>query len=159
MKLIHYSDRPLRVVESRKQESKKTWGPCAKPNGLWVSAEGVIADDWDWKRWCEAESFRLERLTYATEIHLKPDADILRINNLGDFGALEEAFGLPDSRSKGINWERVANLWQGIIIAPYQWERRLSGSSWYYPWDCASGCIWDADAVTFVELVSEPTEL
>jgi hypothetical protein len=47
-----------------------------------------------------------------------------------------------------IEWRKVAERFDGIIIAPYIWQRRLDlESSWYYSWDCASGCIWNASAV------------
>ncbi len=44
--------------------------------------------------------------------------------------------------------DQVAKLYQGIIIAPYCYSIRLDNDCfWYYPWDCASGCIWDATAI------------
>jgi hypothetical protein len=49
-----------------------------------------------------------------------------------------------------IDWLRVAQKSAGIIIAPYIWERRLH-LPWYYGWDCASGCVWDAAAVLSVK--------
>lgn len=49
-----------------------------------------------------------------------------------------------------INWPMVADRYQGIVIAPYLWSRRMDGGLWYYGWDCASGCIWDAAAVASV---------
>ena len=47
-----------------------------------------------------------------------------------------------------IDWNRVAKKYQGIIITPYIWERRLTTTcTWYYGWDVASGCIWDNKAI------------
>lgn len=38
--------------------------------------------------------------------------------------------------------------------APYQWRRRNErGFSWYYGWDCASGCIWRASAIREIRLI------
>jgi len=38
----------------------------------------------------------------------------------------------------------VSKEYDGIEIAPYQWDARLS-LIWYYGWDVASGCIWNLD--------------
>ncbi len=47
-----------------------------------------------------------------------------------------------------LEWDKVKDKYQGIIIAPYQWECRLAlETCWYYGWDCASGCIWDLDCI------------
>ncbi len=61
-----------------------------------------------------------------------------------------------------IDWIKVAKQYAGLIIAPYQWGYRLEpGTHWYYGWDCASGCIWDASVIERIEAIepaiSEPT--
>ena len=45
----------------------------------------------------------------------------------------------------------------GIIIAPYQWYCRMT-VDWYYTWDCASGCIWNLDAIESVNAVTAVTQ-
>lgn len=53
-----------------------------------------------------------------------------------------------------IDWKKVTEEYQGIIISPYIWQRRLAPHTmWYYGWDVASGCIWDTDAIEEVKLV------
>jgi hypothetical protein len=149
MKLIHYSASPLTEVHSTEQGTDDiAW----KPRGLWVSPEG---ED-DWKHWCEAEGFNLGSFTHATEIILHPKAKLLRLNTpqkLRDFSA-KHAFaptflsGLPSPSKMCVRWPDIAKRYQGIIIAPYQWRCRLDNDLfWYYSWDCASGCIWDAAAI------------
>ena len=56
-----------------------------------------------------------------------------------------------------IDWAAVARCYQGIIIPTYHFEFRFDThvSDWYYGWDCASGCIWDAGAIASVSLVRE----
>lgn len=50
-----------------------------------------------------------------------------------------------------LDWAAIGKLYDGIIIAPYLWERRLNGGAmWYYGWDCASGCIWNPRAISEV---------
>lgn len=62
-------------------------------------------------------------------------------------------YGIPGFfGSPMINWPAVAIEYQGVIVAPYSWERR---NSWYYPWDCASGCIWDAAAIESITVDQE----
>jgi hypothetical protein len=147
MRLVHFSAEPLGEIVSIPQELRGKG--MFKPIGLWVSVEG-IGDGW--REWCEAEHFALDRLTVETEIILAPKARILRLSSPDDIDAFSEEWrGPPRPYLDGsmlIDWPRLAENYQGIIIAPYIWERRLSDDCrWYYAWDCASGCIWDADAI------------
>ena len=49
----------------------------------------------------------------------------------------------PASRVKYPDWKLIAQEFDGIEIAPYQWEIRMDYNFfWYYGWDCASGCLW-----------------
>lgn len=150
--LIHYSDGPLGGVKLTAQcPEGHRWYKHQKPNGLWVSALGRD----DWPSWCRSEDFRKTRRQSATLVTLRPPARILRITGANDLDLFTLNYGEDYDWSNGryppdklIRWDRVAADWQGIVIAPYVWERRLHASSgWYYGWDCASGCIWDPAAV------------
>jgi hypothetical protein len=57
-----------------------------------------------------------------------------------------------------IDWKKVAKEYSGIEICPYIGEQRLK-FSWYYPWDVASGCVWDNSAVKSINLVSGPNKI
>ena len=144
-RLIHYSSAPLAEVYSVEQGT----GFQMKPSGLWVSAEGY-GDTW--KDWCEAEEFHLERLTHVHEIELASGANVLRVSGedaiLGFTKQYRHAKSGYPCELSAIDWPRVASEYQGILIAPYVWTLRLDPRvTWYYPWDCASGCIWDAKAI------------
>ena len=121
----------------------------AKPRGLWVSVKGEN----DWPSWCRAEEFRLDDLAFAQEIRLALGAQIIRLKNAADIDFFTAQYGRQTRFTTflgelAIDWSAVARDYQGIIIAPYVWERRLHRStSWYYGWDCAAACIWDAAAV------------
>jgi len=149
-RLIHYADKPLTAVHSVQQGGADDYRPF-KPKGLWVSVEG---DD-DWPSWCKSEGFALEKLACATEVVLRDAASILWIKDADELDRFSEEyaydpFAMPLAmRNKmAARWWVVAERWQGIIIAPHIYSRRLSPQhSWYYSWDCASGCIWDGDAV------------
>lgn len=154
--LIHYSHAPVTEVRSiplSDQEGKD--GMAFKPKGLWVSVKGNN----DWKEWCTSEGFGLARLTHPHRVILAPDANILRITNAAEIDTFTEQYALPThylSRYEA-NWKLVAERYDGIIIAPYIWERRMSMvSAWYYSWDCASGCIWKAEAV--MKIIPMPVE-
>lgn len=149
MRLLHYSAEPIAFNPSRKYE--KGVG-CGKPPGFWVSVEG----DGDWRSWCEGEQWGLDRMRHAHEVTLRPSANILRLSSEHDLYRFTERHG-GNSVYRGdehIRWPEVMEAHQGIIIAPYQWKLRLHHDMlWYYGWDCASGCIWDLDAIESVTLL------
>lgn len=142
-RLIHYSAQPLRKATSIplcKQQDH------FKPKGLWVSVEGPD----DWKSWCEAESFSPGNLRYEQQIVLSETANIRRLSNALEIDELTERYAFPGQRHcrYRMDWKQIADGYDGIIIAPYIWSRRLDGGAdWYYSWDCASGCIWNAAAI------------
>lgn len=151
MNLSHFTSTPLRAIRSAAQCA--TIGTYDKPNGLWVSVDG----DQDWREWCESESFCDINAMLRYSVTLAPHANILVLG--GPFGI--DAFTAQYALTRhgidryGIDWPSVASAYQGIIIAPYCWQRRMSDhTSWYYGWDCASGCIWDASAIGSINMAS-----
>jgi hypothetical protein len=157
MRLIHYSKKPIvKIYSTHSQPSLgDTWGLLGKPYGLWVSAVDIqgTEENHGWKEWCKAEEFAQDRFNYETEIILKPDAKILHLECPTDIDCFTEKYRLEDNVFKGrfswqLDWKLIASEYQGIIIAPYQWSRRMADHTfWYYGWDCSSGCIWDADVI------------
>lgn len=148
VRLVHYSKRPLKLIRSTTQERE----PDAKPHGLWVSDD---ACEQNWRRWCEDEQFGLESLANVHDVALAPTASILRLSSPGDIDAFHEEYTdlVGDRFRYGIHWAQVAAKYDGILITPYIWERRLAeNAGWYYGWDCASGCIWNAKAVAAITL-------
>lgn len=147
----HYSRDPVAVVRSVEQDPNGRWD---KPRGLWVSVAGPD----DWPSWCESEGFGDVAAKLAHEVVLADDAHILHLRSGFDvFGlAVDYEREMPHayySRGDAIDWVRVADEYDGIIIAPYQWSCRLTPeTSWYYSWDCASGCIWNAAAVASIRV-------
>ena len=148
MKLKHYSKGPLFLFDrGRKYEQSTESDSQFKPKGLWVSVEG---ED-DWPTWCRSEEFALERLEIKTSIFLTPSANILYINSMEELDAFSEEYhitlyGIQD----WVDWNRVTSIFDGVIIAPYQWPARMK-HSWYYGWYCASGCIWNLSAIKGVQ--------
>lgn len=139
MKLLHYSAKPFQFDSNRKYPADDHW----KPSGLWLSVEG----DNDWQEWCEEEGFALDNLKCVVEVRIKPDANVLLIDTVTKLGAFHARFCRAENDF--LAWNKVKAVYDGLIIVPYQWERRLT-IMWYYGWDCASGVIWNLSAIANV---------
>lgn len=155
MILEHYGTKALKKDKLRNKKQEHSCQRFAKPKGLWVSVRG---ED-DWPSWCRSEQFRPEYLEICSLVTLKPDANVLVIKGPRQLKAFNDRWAekddisklptwpFPDSkRNSAIPWYKVAEKYDGIVIAPYVWQWRLKPpvSNWYYGWDCASGCIWNA---------------
>jgi len=163
VRLIHYSNQYITSVATVEQANNPR-GNWYKPHGLWVTTPG---ED-DWPSWCRGEEFRLDMLTHATEVILSPTANLLVIEGKEQLRAFHKEYSklpsfaeeLPAEQQKlfrghAVRWGDIAERYDGIVITPYVWDMRLDHSAfWYYTWDCASGCIWNASAVA--ELVPLP---
>lgn len=155
MRLIHFSATPVTEVYAVQQEVKhpRDFGP--KPKGLWVSDE----DEYGWREWCEDNQFGEDRMTCAHLVELADDARAMTLTSAEDIDRFTDQYG--HERDGGhyywADWERLATTHQGILITPYIWQRRMTNhTSWYYPWDCASGCIWDPAAVKSITPIDLP---
>lgn len=160
MELIHYSDEPVILDRSRLYAQDGLRGGIGKPSGLWVS----VAGENDWKSWCEGEEFDLQGLTHPHRITLTPKNNILYITSGSAIDEFHKEYSTEreitrirfgndeyEFNQRPINWELVSDKFDGIIIAPYIWSHRYDGPFWYYGWDCASGCIWNLDAIKSME--------
>jgi hypothetical protein len=150
--LHHYSKSVVARVVSRTQQIDDYF----KPIGFWVSDD---IDGEGWANWCRGEDFNLGSLAFRRLVRIAPDANLLWLKSIECIDEFTERFERSEARPfsyNHIDWPAVAREYQGILITPYQWERRLSDHSrWYYSWDCASGCIWDAEAVASIALANE----
>jgi hypothetical protein len=107
-----------------------------KPKGFWYEVDN------DWQRWTDEEDFHCGEYVFKVELN---DCNILLIDTLPKLDEFHSQFYIGDRLSlRGIDWAAVAKKYDGVEIAPYQWERRLAlDFMWYYGWDCASGVIWE----------------
>jgi hypothetical protein len=146
--LYHYANQlPAQLVD-REQDTPL----CAafKPNGLWVSPD---TED-GWAAWSRDAGYRVDQLEERALVTLWPNAKVLRIEDEAGMLCLDEAYRrdldgpLSNLGLLRIDWRKVADEYDGILIAPYQgWARLDRRFLWYYPWDCASGCIWRVRAI------------
>lgn len=149
MRLVHFTKEPLTTVRSYEQPDE--WR--LKPLGLWVSDEDC--ED-SWSTWCRGEEFALDSFVHAYEITLAETANILTISTAAEIDAFTAQYRQGESPYDfyNIGWTQVAADYQGMLITPYIWSKQLDmNSGWYYAWDCASGCIWDAAAIASVNAV------
>ena len=154
MKLRHFSPGPITTLRpiGEPPEGRRR---LDKPFGFWISDE----DDHGWKSWCEGEEFSIENLQYQYEVVLADDGNVLTLTTLDELWDFNQTYRLANSRpySSYIDWPRLVEKCQGILITPYQWKLRLHDEFfWYYGWDCASGCIWDITAIADLRLISAP---
>lgn len=142
--LSHYTTNDTLTPHSVEQYNDH---PGGKPRGLWVSVDGPD----DWAAWCRSEEFRNIDEQNRFAVTLTDDANILHLTTFNELMQFTDDWHVPSewnglAYSHEIQWDQVATHWQGIIISPYNWEARYA-LLWYYGWDCASGCIWNADAI------------
>lgn len=152
-RLSHWAAEPVAVAPCHYFQHREY-----KPNGLWFDV------DEDWQRWCDGENFDVEGRAVQHEVRILEPSRVLVLDSVPRLDRFTEKFGVPpwyrkkpsrddyDPRHCAIDWPAVAAEYGGIIIAPYQWERRLD-LMWYYGWDCASGCVWDTSIIA-VEAVA-----
>lgn len=152
MKLTHHATEPFDLDRGRIY--KQSLRP--KPGGLWLSV-----DD-DWRRWVEGEGLDWldGRTTYVAT--LTDQVDILTISTPEELDELTKLYRGPSRNEECVyhmDWPLIATKYAGILIAPYLWERRMDiFTSWYYPWDCASACVWDLTAIDCFERERAITE-
>lgn len=146
LRLSHYTSKPLGEIRTIPQEVRES---CFyKPSGLWVSVDG---ED-DWASWCASNDFGIGTERYR--VYLSAAPRVLVLTSASELFDFTDTYGRPVERYHDtyIDWPAVAAEYSGIIIAPYQWSCRMhSRTNWYYGWDCASGCIWNSDAIARVE--------
>jgi hypothetical protein len=125
MRFINYSDRPLIELPTFCQNGGDHRG--TKPNGIWLSVVGEDGSD-SWKVYCDANGIALKK--HRTEIVIKENARILRLRSAAEVDSLTSTHGYfpecpaeflksdPNYVRSAICWRRVAEDYDGIVIAP-----------------------------------------
>lgn len=134
MNRIHTSELPIHRVDRKPVIQTNI---TDRPNGFWYDLNG------DWNRFCN-ESGNLQwiyRHNYKVDIS---KANILTLSSLAQVQSFAMVYGDKGRFNVFINWQKVAMCYDGIEVQQYkpQWFSDIY-SSWFYLWDCASGCIWN----------------
>lgn len=118
-----------------------------KPKGLWYQIDG------SWKEWCDMEMPDWAyRITHEYELELDM-SNMLVIDTPEKFIAFSNEYSrdYDEGRiyhNKYIDWPLVASRYTGIEITHYFHQFRMDPEHhWYYPWDLASGCVFDISIV------------
>lgn len=118
-----------------------------KPHGLWITTDSEDG----WREWCLREEFGCG--SYRFDLRIKPEANLLWLKTEEEMIEFTDEYELKDNNPvKGLrfwlDWQRVMDKYQGIMIFPCQYRMRMDDrTTWYNPWDCASGCIWKPASV------------
>ena len=148
---IHHS-RPGTRVGVKPQIGGFSQKVGRKPEGLWYECKD--GSTVDWLEFCNTGlTDGASRYDSSYDVILN-DYEILFITNNDDFKKFEKMYGIPNPQYPDevkIDWPKVASQYGGIEICPYLHDQRMD-SDWYYSWDVASGCIWNASGIK--ELIS-----
>lgn len=153
--LVHFSSESLAFDPARTYDNEGEHRSFnLKPRGLWLSDEAEDAHGW--RKWCEGESFALDRLAYRTTFLCDVSNWVVidTPSKLEKFGKqfqkpvpfLTNNSNIPDQWNSIVDWDSVKKEFAGILISPYQYSMRFD-VVWYYSWDCASACVWDLKTV------------
>jgi len=144
---VFISVSPFIAVKNVKQTNN------IKPDGLWYGCGDA------WIQWVKMEMpDDFEAVNYLYEVKL--GNDILKISNEDEFESFEHEFLRQDTPVNGglPDWGKIQKEgYNGIEICPYFWSKRMS-SLWYYPWDVASGCVWNANGISDVVLLKDKND-
>ncbi len=144
--LSHFTRSALGELRSCDPGADPHW----KPNGLWVSVDGPD----DWLSYCRAARVKAysEPYRYRYRVQLHRDCRVALLESLEDMETFSDLYpGWREYENANV-WRRVAEDWDGIIVAPFQpWANYANTRfCWYTAWDCASGCIWNPRAIEIV---------
>jgi hypothetical protein len=151
MRLIHFSKSPLGEIRPAQQHRAREMR--LKPNGLWLSDESDIG----WSRMAPAIDVELGR--YQSLVTLAPAHNCLILSTPESI--LQLTLDFPNPRAgrgtQYINWNRIAQEFDGLIVTPYQahllWDRNCR---WFRLWVAAVGCVWNPAAIQSIEPISTP---
>lgn len=148
--------RPDQRIHTSKQSNitlkdEQNQNTSSKPKGLWYACGD------EWIKWCKGENFKLGDLKHKFVLDVDFNK-ILILDTTKKIDSFSKQYGankyeisneINNSwrwKIDSIDWQKVAEKYQGIEICPYQWDLRHE-FLWYYGWDVASGCIWNKQAI------------
>lgn len=148
LRFRHYGFEAIRALYNVPQQ--RTF---FKPAGLWLSVEN---SNYSWKDLCEDASLPLGSFVY--DVILSPTANILLLNDATTIRNFTKTHITDNEELRQyafIDWNSVARLYQGLVIAPYcPAGINETDILWHDTWQCASACIWDHMAIHSVSLTS-----
>ena len=145
---LHFSAKPIKKTRTTVGSLEPGW----KPVGLWYSCGS------SWEDWASAVGFGgIGEYVYEVELNV---SNMLFISTADELDKFTTKYAAPRSQDNSmfadrqlwnIDWEKVAQTYDGIEICPYIASRRHK-YMWYYGWDVASGCLWNKNAIVNLTL-------
>lgn len=140
-----------RVIMSKEEQISFKESPNQKngrkPKGLWYG----IGSSWiDWirenqPRW-EQDYIHIVKINETNMKVIKYYEQLIEFHN--EYHVSDE-YG-----TNMIDWNRVAQKYSGIEIAPFI-RKYNPNIEWYYTWDVASGCIWNSNALIHITKIND----
>lgn len=140
-------------------------GKSPKPKGIWYSCfnnwyNWIVREMPEWMR-NYIHKIKINK-NILTDITNKDKNKLLVIKNDEDFDAFNKNYkidvsktlpfiestpfpGAPKIIMDIIDWKKVAEDFGGIEICPFLINKQ--NYYWYFQWDVASGCIWNASTI------------
>ena len=147
---IVLSNKKIEELYPQSQVPPTEYNSYQKPSGLWYGC-GT-----EWLNFADTGlPGYLNNVNYIYEIEISDS--VLKIDSNEDFDTFYWHFHQPYSRgsiSNPINWPEVKGEYDGIEICPYLYKKRMD-FDWYYPWDVASGCIWNPKGIKKISPIAE----
>lgn len=147
MILSHFTSNPFSYDSGARYE--RMWNPY-KPHGLWLSDEKDIG----WTNFCKSEQWNMLSLKHRTDFEIVDSSKWAILKTTEEIIQFGRAHMVGESSrfSMSIDWNKVADKYDAILITPYQWAARNNPDSfWYYGWDCASACVWNLKTIRQVK--------
>ncbi len=140
----------MHAFDSTSRSFYGLWEPIFRPPDAVLSFVGP--NDWKSKHRGDLRDQNLYEVKLAGKHHL------LFMSTREQLSAFTKAYSLKlkDETRIAIDWTKVAAEYQGVLIAPFFAEHDdYDDLFWYGAWGCASGCIWDKDAISGISLIRE----
>lgn len=129
-----------------------------KPRGFWYSCGDSWIEwmSWEMPDWLNSVKYLYELdIDYSKMLVIDTEEKLILFDKMqqdrtkrhNDVNSYTDKMG----GFWGIDWKPIMQNYYGIEICPYQSSQRHS-INWYYTWDVASGCIWNAKAIKSVKL-------
>jgi hypothetical protein len=152
---VFYTNSEWNGFYDPKERKAGLGGYVYKPKGLWYSVGN------SWAEWCHGNDWHLGQIVYKIFVDYDKIIHLSSHEQLKDFSEKynkKAIVGITSldlgSRYDNIDWEKVYEKFNGIEISPYLYDYEKT-PFWYYGWDCASGCIWNKNAIKKVELLED----
>jgi tRNA nucleotidyltransferase/poly(A) polymerase len=155
---MHFGKAKITITQSP-LDLERSYAPSTKikPTGIWYGCgvgwlKFVEENDWESTAGSQIWSLKINMGKIKSLVDAKEiDRFSWKFRNMESY--------IENHLDKRIDWAKVASTFSGIECCPYPvGDKTKIDNLWYYAFDMASGCIWDASAISNTILVAELKE-